>query len=470
MAYHSTSGREFLQSASWTEESGAQPDNAAWASPPDTDIAELAAKFAAPSGPGLSPELAVDLALQMVLHEIVEQASLATGATGAAIALYHEGELVCRASHGLTAPTLGARLDAGTGLSGECLRTQQIQVCDDARTDLGVDFEVCSQLGVYSIVVLPLLRAGKIAGIFEVLSSRPSAFGEREIGALEELAKVILKNLERAATPSMLKITESSSSGSDLVADQRAEEDREARNVWPWVNTVTRALAVVVLAFAVWLGLRVAERLSGQKAAVRRPLATAKSSTEKSSAAGVNHPSSTATGSATAARFPPVPLSPVVHDRPGTASPAGRSRTRAPEGGLRVYENGREVFRIPPLPEAAPEKRDLPAETGLVQASSVQPEKVLALSPSAAESGVIYRVEPEYPEEARLAGIQGSVVLDVHIRPDGYVEQVEVVSGEAVLASAATAAVKQWRFKPRQVSGQPGQMQTTVTLNFRLPS
>lgn len=110
------------------------------------------------------------------------------------------------------------------------------------------------------------------------------------------------------------------------------------------------------------------------------------------------------------------------------------------------------------------------AGTGVVPASSVQPEKVLELSASAAEAGLIQRVEPEYPEEARLGGIQGAVVLEVHIRHDGSVEQVNVVSGQPVLANAATAAVKRWRFKPREIDGQPAEMQTTITLNFRLPS
>lgn len=119
-----------------------------------------------------------------------------------------------------------------------------------------------------------------------------------------------------------------------------------------------------------------------------------------------------------------------------------------------------------PSPEAA----EHPAGNGVVEASSVQSEKVLELSSSAAESGLLYRVEPEYPEEARAQGIQGSVVLEVHILRDGTVEQVNAASGPPILADAAMAAVKQWRFKPRQVSGQRVEMQTTITLNFRLPS
>jgi protein TonB len=62
------------------------------------------------------------------------------------------------------------------------------------------------------------------------------------------------------------------------------------------------------------------------------------------------------------------------------------------------------------------------------------------------------------------------VVLDVHIARDGGTQEVKVVSGDPVLADAAIAAVKQWRFKPHTLNGQPVEMQTRVILNFRLPT
>jgi protein TonB len=92
----------------------------------------------------------------------------------------------------------------------------------------------------------------------------------------------------------------------------------------------------------------------------------------------------------------------------------------------------------------------------------------VSLSPAAAESSLIHRVEPEYPEAARDQQLQGAVVLDIHIGQDGAVEDVKLVSGEPLLADAAVAAVKQWRFQPRSIDGAPAEMQTTVTLNFRL--
>jgi len=86
-----------------------------------------------------------------------------------------------------------------------------------------------------------------------------------------------------------------------------------------------------------------------------------------------------------------------------------------------------------------------------------------------AEGSLVHRVEPDYPEEARQQWIQGAVVLDVRAGRDGTVQEVKLVSGQTVLADAAIAAVKQWRFKPRVVKGQAVEMQTRVTLNFRLP-
>ena len=102
------------------------------------------------------------------------------------------------------------------------------------------------------------------------------------------------------------------------------------------------------------------------------------------------------------------------------------------------------------------------------RASSVEPARVLELSPEVAEGSLLYRVEPEYPEEARQRQMQGSVVLDVRMGRDGAVQAVNLVSGQALLADAAIVAVKQWRFKPRLVKGQPVEMQTKVMLNFRL--
>ena len=118
---------------------------------------------------------------------------------------------------------------------------------------------------------------------------------------------------------------------------------------------------------------------------------------------------------------------------------------------------------MPPAPGAV-------NRTDAVQrAASVESENVMELTPEAAEDSLIHRVEPEYPEQARQEQIQGAVVLEARIRADGTVETLKVVSGPALLVDAAMAAVTQWRFRPHQINGKPAEMQTTITLNFRLP-
>src|SRR5580692_9154023 len=96
-----------------------------------SDVTEVARTIAAHGGGAAS----FDLALDLVLHEVVEQARLATGATGAAIALARDGEMVCRATTGWDAPDLGVRLETASGLSGACLQTGKIQQCGDTETD-----------------------------------------------------------------------------------------------------------------------------------------------------------------------------------------------------------------------------------------------------------------------------------------------------------------------------------------------
>ena len=155
---------------------------------------------------------------------------------------------------------------------------------------------------------------------------------------------------------------------------------------------------------------------------------------------------------------------------------AGLKESFPPAGSLVVYEKGKEIFRLPPTVEGkaagtrTSESGTQNAVPGEVErASAVEPAGVVNLEPEVAEGSLVHRVEPDYPEEARKQGIQGAVVLEVHIGRDGAIQDVKVVSGQLLLANAAIAAVKQWRIRPHMVQGQPVEMQTRITLNFRLP-
>jgi protein TonB len=83
---------------------------------------------------------------------------------------------------------------------------------------------------------------------------------------------------------------------------------------------------------------------------------------------------------------------------------------------------------------------------------------------------LINRVEPTYPPLAQQAHIQGVVVLTAIIGKDGSVQHLQVVSGHPLLAPAAIAAVKQWRYKPYLLNGEPLEVDTTITVTFHVRS
>ncbi|MGH9795841.1 MAG: energy transducer TonB [Candidatus Acidiferrales bacterium] len=75
---------------------------------------------------------------------------------------------------------------------------------------------------------------------------------------------------------------------------------------------------------------------------------------------------------------------------------------------------------------------------------------------------------PAYPVLARRARIEGTVRLQAVISKDGSVRKVEVISGHAVLAQAASEAVQQWRYKPTELNGEPVEVVTNIDVVFKL--
>ena len=83
---------------------------------------------------------------------------------------------------------------------------------------------------------------------------------------------------------------------------------------------------------------------------------------------------------------------------------------------------------------------------------------------------LIHRVEPAYPTLAKSARVQGDVVLSAVIDSNGQIQNLQLVSGHPMLVPAALAAVKQWRYKPYLLNGQPVEVETTITVIFTLSS
>jgi len=140
------------------------------------------------------------LNLEPGINIIAERAQSLTGATGAAIALRHGSEIVCRARAGRTAPDLGVHLQTDSGLSAECVRTGEILLCHDAESNPRVDLASCRRLGARSILVAPLRHYRRTLGVFEVLSSTPYAFDHRDVSTMQLLSSVMVAAMTRLST------------------------------------------------------------------------------------------------------------------------------------------------------------------------------------------------------------------------------------------------------------------------------
>jgi TonB family protein len=461
------------------------------------DVAEVARALAAHGGGAAS----FDLALDLVLHQVVEEARFATGATGAAIALARAGEMVCRATSGRDAPDLGVRLETTSGLSGACLQTGMIQQCGDTETDLRVNAEACRRLGVRSILVLPLRDGPEPFGVLEVFSSLSNAFGDREISELQILARrvvahkrsadtvgaaaavvpgeVLPESEEKPASPAIEIKTSperQASAEPEPMADSAAELSADARpvrsnDIW------TPVLGILVIVTAVLLGLA----LGWRGAIVRGVSGGVKSALKRGSSA------SSATAPSGGLAEPAQSGSPQPGALPGGASQTGASQggttgaatsIEPPTGGLVVTQNGKVIYRLP-----AAERVGIATSAGGVaksqatrdaegSASRLIPSRSIEsglIESSLIESRLIHRVEPQYPAEALVQKIQGLVTLDVQIGGEGAVHNIDVVEGNPVLAQAAVEAVTQWRYQPYAVDGRPVEMQTRITIRFTLP-
>jgi TonB family protein len=410
--------------------------------------------------------VSAELALDLVLNEIVEVTRESTHAHAAAIALARDGEIVCRATTGDGAPGLGVRLSSDTGLSAACVQTGNWQRCDDSENDSRVDAELCRRLGVRSIVVVPVLKSGELLGVLEIFSADAGAFGEREVRTLQMLSRSIVENIElarrasekvEAALPSeavgqngeiqkQLDLTERDPEAGpgeigEAIHPLTGGEEPETADFW------TGALMVAMVVLAVTLGWMVGR--GGRQASKAYTLRQANPASQNKTAASADVASSPA----------PKPAM------------AGEASGRASESELVVYQNGQVVFPKTPAGKDA-QQQISPMAAGVkpaAETTKVQATGPVRIAPEVSVGYVTSRVEPDYPEHARAQRIQGSVVLDALIGADGTVRKFTAIHGDPELASAASAAVRQWRFKPYMRNGQSADFQTRITVDFRLP-
>jgi periplasmic protein TonB len=109
-----------------------------------------------------------------------------------------------------------------------------------------------------------------------------------------------------------------------------------------------------------------------------------------------------------------------------------------------------------------------PSVPALAQLPVPAPVRRMRIASRIAEANLIHDVPPQYPPEAGRARIEGAVVLMAVIGTDGSVKDVRVESGLPILVQAAIDAVRQWRYKPYLIDGEPVEVDSRITINFTL--
>jgi TonB family protein len=405
--------------------------------PSQNDISKLTKTLAAVGGGSLSADLALDL----ILNQVVEQARTATQASGAAVALERDGEIICRAMSG-NAPDLGVRVETRGGLSGACLQRAEVQHCSDTDRDLRVNAEACHRLNVRSILMVPILDGDRPFGILEIFGAVPHAFSDNDVKTLQLLAKRVseskdasLQTLGSDPVPAVVeKPAETASTDPipaplETVVPQPVLEpavvlpEQAQREPQPNYNEIlTSVLVVLVITAAILLGLVVGVRIAVQRSLGKPPAQNAP---------------------AAAKNVTPEAPKPAKVKEPAP-SQSGVRTVAPPAGGLVITDRGKIVYRSDPA----------------------NPDSEPASSPQ----GLVHRVEPSYPESAKAQHLQGNVVLDAQVLGDGSVGNISIVRGHPLLVEAATQAVKQWKFEPSTVDGKPVNREERITVRFTLPA
>ena len=111
-----------------------------------------------------------------------------------------------------------------------------------------------------------------------------------------------------------------------------------------------------------------------------------------------------------------------------------------------------------------------PPDLGASASNAFKPTlQTLNISQGVSQGLLIRKVAPTYPANALRMHIEGSVELLATVSKEGNISHIKVLSGDAQLTRAASEAVKQWKYKPYLLNGEPVDIQTQVTINFRLP-
>lgn len=103
-----------------------------------------------------------------------------------------------------------------------------------------------------------------------------------------------------------------------------------------------------------------------------------------------------------------------------------------------------------------------------LQTARPQTTRVVKHSEGVQQALLVRRVQPSYPILAKQAGVEGTVRLHAVIGRDGVIRELEVLSGHPLLVNAARDAVREWRYQPTLLNGEPVEVETYITVVFQL--
>ena len=174
-------------------------------------------------------------------------------------------------------------------------------------------------------------------------------------------------------------------------------------------------------------------------------------------------------------------LAPATTAAPASTSPTDQNKTKATDSKAGSASGSSTIMTSTAAPVSAPPLQNQsngasPSDgkkDAAVATSSGAPlpgeSSAIVLSSKGAESRLAYSVPPKFPVEARSGAAQATVVLKEVVDENGKVEGVRLVEGNAVLATAAINAVKQWRYRPYVRDGKAQPFQTVVLVDFQRP-
>ena len=133
-----------------------------------------------------------------IMDLVVQRTQIITNADGASVELIEKEQLVYSAASGMAERFLGLRLDIENSLSGECIKMRVPLICNDIERDERVNKNACRQIGINSMIVIPLIYNNEAVGVLKVLSAKADRFSEEDIEILELMSGLIAAEMFNA--------------------------------------------------------------------------------------------------------------------------------------------------------------------------------------------------------------------------------------------------------------------------------